>query len=460
MVGFYGMPVQADETPEQEGRTIMVDDNPITLTPKEAAQYDANLKKRLGIDPEQDLAREIDNSRAEYEDRDMEGYKVNKTLPNTQENYVAGVAKPSSEFIEDAKNQMLGQALGNLGQVGNAINSATKDPKTASIANATTLGMASTGMVLDSAKYFEMGGKYDEAMMENDASIAQNEPVDVELKNKLAACAQQEANGSESTEDCEGIRTDNAELSRAIKAQEKAASSTMKNKWSNYIAGGASMVAGAAAGYMAYMSYQMGKELDRQTGDPTQTDGIDCTKPEFAFHPSCEQPLPGPQTTPFNTTEGFSPGFDTTSDTNGPGRTAAGNDSGRSNGHTPSFLEGTSLGGAPSVGGKNGEKDKSDLAYSSDVGYGASGGGSAGDSAEPYVSLDFGAGSGEGFDISQFLPGDLKGNDLKDGFTQVNTSSKDEDKKNIVLGKDSPSLFSRVTHAYQKKGPQLKEEVI
>ena len=66
------------------------------------------------------------------------------------------------------------------------------------------------------------------------------------------------------------------------------------------------------------------------------------------------------------------------------------------------------------------------------------------------------------FDINQFVPSWMKNQQDENGFLVTSTQAPQTKKetKGLLLGKNSPSLFTRVSQAYQKKAHELKEEVL
>ncbi len=390
--------------------------------------------------------------------------------------YTAGSITLNPENVKAQKQNMMSDGLSQMGAIGQSASSLTKDPKTAGVVMATASGLGAASSLVNAAAYGNLAGQYAEVEMRNDEAAHNNnleigrmKTAQQTLINKMNTLNPQDSQRIKFEAQAKTLSSqiENAQAERKIqKAAEKQAN---RNAWGNKLGMYASILTGAALGYMGERQYDMSRQMANDQKackrDPTKCVGYIPPRPT-----SDNRPLPVPPDTRPTGPEGFDPNrlpkSTPVSDTSkGATATNTGSSSNRS-GRAPELLSSSGLLGKASP---LGEKSDSDFGggYSADQSFGSSSGGSGSgrESAGSSASLGSSSSGDDGnFDISQFIPGWMKDQQVptdENGFlvAQHITSAKNET-KGLLLGKNSPSLFTRVSQAYQKKAHELKEEVL
>ncbi|MBI3018710.1 MAG: hypothetical protein HYY61_02310 [Deltaproteobacteria bacterium] len=371
------------------------------------------------------------------------------------------------EYVKSQKQNMMSDGMQQMGAISQSASTLTKSPKTAGVIMATASGLGGAGTLINAASYGNLAGQYSAVQSKNLEAIEDNKSNIADMEASLAKLKKDPKNRIPSNL-IRKIEDAKAEL----KSQENAAKRAGSNKWGNYMGMGASLLGSAAMFTMGAFQYENNRKLDNEMKacrqDPTKCVGYVPPRPERD-----NRPLPIPPDLRPTGPEGFDPNRlpkpAQASVISKDGANAARGNSGSRSGHSPDFLSssGLSARGASPMG----EKSESDFGggYSDDQSFGSASGGSASgrESAGSYVS-NGGSPSGNentNFDISQFIPSWMKDQQVptdENGFliASMQAPQTKKETKGLLLGKNSPSLFTRVSQAYQKKAHELKEEVL
>ena len=392
-----------------------------------------------------------------------DGYFYQKNTSNRNETYTGGTVNLSSDFVKNQKQNMMSDGMQSMGAISQGASTLTKDPKTAGIVSAFGAGIGGTSTFINAAQYGNLAGKY--ATMQS-----LNEQKEIENTQKMAALKAQLKAEKPGTDAYRQIETDIQEIRIQRNAQREARKQARSDKWGNYTAMGASVLGGSAMIFMGERQYDMYRQMDNDQKackkDPTKCIGYIPPKPERD-----NRPLPTPADTRPTGPEGFDPNrlpkpaqAALASKDGAPSANRA--TSGNRSGHTPDLLSSNGLSGKASPLGSTSDSDFGGE-YSGDQSFGSASGGSGSgrESAGSYVSSggsSLSSNEDMNFDISQFVPSWMKNQQDENGFLVTSTQAPQTKKetKGLLLGKNSPSLFTRVSQAYQKKAHELKEEVL
>lgn len=391
-----------------------------------------------------------------------EEWYVNETENGT---FITGHTYLDPEHVKAEKQNMMSDGMQQMGAISQSASTLTKSPRTAGIITATGSALGGAGTLINAASYGSLGGQYSAVQAEN------AEKADINRSNISAMEASlAKLDPQKDRRIYNDLQNKIEDAKVELKGQENAAKQAKNNKVGNYMAMGASILGSAAMFTMGAFQYENNRKLDNEMKecrkDPTKCVGYVPPRPERD-----NRPLPTPADNRPTGPEGFDPNRYpkptqaalTSKDNAYPVR----GNSGSRSGHTPDLLSASGLSGRGTS--PMGEKSESDFGggYSSDQSFGSSSGGSGSgrESAGSYVSPS-GASTGndENFDIRQFIPSWMKDQHVptdENGFlvASIQTPQKNET-KGILLGKNSPSLFTRVSQAYQKKSHELKEELL
>ncbi|OGQ34652.1 MAG: hypothetical protein A3A72_00755 [Deltaproteobacteria bacterium RIFCSPLOWO2_01_FULL_38_9] len=482
-------------TTEEEGCSVTV--NGVTKHFKDPAKCDeAQRQEAARLKAEKEAAQK----EAENPILDTKGtaqwsaYDADTKTTTKGGDYATGGVKVKDEW---SSKTSAGIKLGGMqmaGAVNQAASTMIKDPKAAGITTGVVSGAAGAADFAAAGQYNKLSDQYWSAWSQNAKLRDQNKGEIARIDTRLATLNKfdQKKTDPKVWADIVREKEELGTAKTAIEAEltkQKDLISEQRSGWlSNKMANYAGRLGGAAMVYMGAQNYEQGRRLANEskfckenpkdvqcggTGIPDEGKPVDCTKPENISLPDCGGPVttstptplpegwtPDSGGDPFGTTPGNGAGSD------GLSANAAGIGGGGRSGGDPSFLGGGGGGGMGGGSPTDGAKPESEFGggYSGDQAYGSSGGG-ADSSSEPLMSIDFGggpspAGSPDGFDISQFFPG-AEGPEDQSAMVALGPNGQPVEQKNKLLGdKDSPSLFTRVTKAHQKKAHELVQEVL
>lgn len=377
---------------------------------------------------------------------------------------VNGIYKSGTHSIDskveqdDLKKVQEVTALG--GQIANAGSGVTKDPKTASYVAAGGSMLGATGALFGAAHYYSQIDKYKDAAAINEIAVQHNETeiekIDAEIERFKEGDGQ---NSPQQKEGIAGLQTKKAEIGKELAAQKALASKYSAATWGSRIGAGMALVSSAAMGWTASMQLKQGKEL--------AADQDYCAKHPNEF-PRCTEVVPQGDNTRLpdpNQNSSVSltdPGFNGQNDAGdedfSPALASPVGGNGGAAGAGPS-LGGAGFGNGSSAEGRKPAEEKKDLddiggsGFSGDQSYDLAGGNldqlGSGSAASSVTAPSL-----SGFDISQFLPSNLKEEELG-GFKAARINDKESKEEGLVLSKESPSLFTRISKAHQKKAPEM-----
>lgn len=395
-------------------------------------------------------------------------YTVTPDQWGTNNIYQSGDVKVSQEWLKEQNQGMVGASMQQVSQIGQAAGTFTKDQKTGLYIGAATQGIASLGLLSTMGDYGKIRGQHLKAKNETE-QLFRKSSEELRILNALIDKLDPKS------EKAISLQQDRKRLEATVKQQEASYTQSAKAARSAWVGGAGAFVAASATGWMADQSYKMAQDFEVDPAvalaNANQIFCDDGTRVEDVS--KCNTPNPTPTVTPNPTPENFISDLNDQDTRDGFGNTrglagletGAGTSASASSGKAPSFLGSSSSGFGSNSGLQPGsDKEGSSSGVESDLTYGAGAGGSGMSGSDPLISMDFGGGLGSGFndnfDIGQFLPDFLQGPEGNSDFLMANVNNKEQKKKSIILEKDSPSLFTRMTKAYQKKAPQLKEELL
>lgn len=394
--------------------------------------------------------------------------------PFTDVNYgtqeVSGVYKEGTFSIDSQIEQGNLKKVQEVTAIGSQITNAgagvTKDPKTASYVAASGSMLGATGALFSAAHYFSQYDDYAEAEAQNAEAASHNEGEIQKIDTRIQEV---ENNSNFSTEEktakIAALKTQKSTIAKEVAVQNALDSKYTVAKYASAGLGTMGLVSSAAMGWTASMQLEQGKQL--------AADQDYCAKHPNEF-PRCTEvapqgdntQLPNPNQNPSVSLNDR--GFD--------GQNETGNEDDLSptlaspvggNGGTASAgpsLGGAGLGNGSSAEGRKPAEEKKELddiggsGFSGDQTY-ESGGGNLDQLGSGSAVSSVTAPSLSGFDISQFLPSNLREEELG-GFKTAKVNDKEKKEEGLVLGKESPSLFTRISKAHQKKAPEMMKEVI
>ena len=395
-----------------------------------------------------------------------------------QGSFVTGNVTLNPDNVKSQKQNMMSDGLAQMGAISQGASTLTKDPKTAGVVTAMGSGLGAASSLINAAGYGNLTDQYSGVQTQNEEAAEKNR-ANINRMNQGRVNLQEKMNNFTGEEkELERLQAEDKTLALQIedaeaelKGQERSADQAGRDKWGNRLGMYASVLTAGALAYMGERQYNMYRQMANDQKackkDPTKCEGYIPPRPE-----GDNRPLPVPPDTRPTGPEGF--------DANRfprPAQVAAGSrdgsnanrGSGSRSGRAPDFLSSNGLSGRASpLGGKS----DSDFGggYSSNQSFGsASGGGTSGrESAGSYASSGVGSSSNNdddmNFDISQFIPSWMKDQQVptdENGFLVAKqTTSLQKEAKGLLLGKNSPSLFTRISQAYQKKAHELKEEIL
>lgn len=366
--------------------------------------------------------------------------------------YTKGTYKMSDSWLEEQNKSMIASIGQQAGQM-RGIQTETKDPKTQAIALGVTAGIASVGAIANAVHYGKIAYTHQELEEKNVNARKENEQELLKLQNRKIELSKQREKSEKLSDqynimmEVNAIDSEIKAVEREIKKQDEADN---KNTWdtaASVMKAGMSLASAGATAYMANESYKNAKKLSNDIYGSTVA----------STDPTLRDPIP----TNVPTRDGFTkiPDPDLDLNKSDPFDSRSPSSSGGAGSGSPS-LPSSGLGSGFGLSAGDDKKDqntsdKDKKKYSKDQSFPTAGG--SGDSRDSLVSFNMGD---SGFDIGQFMPDWLKGGSQEEGFMFRKINSLEEkEPKTLIMGKDSPSLFTRVTKAYQKKAPELKEEV-
>lgn len=359
--------------------------------------------------------------------------------------YTGGTHTMSDKYLQKNNGEALRTVSAAAGQISSTAGGQTKNPKTAAIASASGSFIGAGGMMLGATHYGNRATQYWEAYGKNKMTAQKNKPTLGQIDGLIAAAAAQ--NKQDEVTRLQALKT---QVEAHITEQTDTSDTYFKEALANLGMSAVNLVGSAALGYTGYLQLQQGKKLDR-VGGPPKPDGNRKPGPEDNSPPK-----------PNIGDKGWNPKDIQPSKQPNSNASSGGNDllqpdrSGASDGDGGAlkFLSPSSYSGDSSPE----EKGEGDPELSEDQSYGSGGGGGlglfGGYSPDLAPSMGF-----SGFDMSQFLPANLRDAD-SDEYLSKEAHAKDEEKNSIILGKDSPSLFTRITKAHQRKAHEMSKGVL
>jgi len=379
--------------------------------------------------------------------------------------YDRGHHEVSRAWIKDQDDGSAKAITAISGAVMQAGQTATSDPAVGSYIQATGTGFAVLGALERMNHFNQLSNVYGEAADLNEQLSSQS-GNEIALMDTAISKAKADAENKdksdkdrlEAKERATQLEARKLQLESARKTQDSLADKyNSKENWQMAMVGIGALQAGAL-GYVAYQQIENGRRLadDERYCEDNPTEFPRCTNTP----PSPEEN--GPEDTDIGNRN---PAF------GDPGFNSNGSDLGARGGFDGEPFSGDSLqpGGSESAddassflaansgltGATDAEKDEdgdSINGYSDDQSYNNVTGDTSVFGSGGYTPSGVG-----GFDISQFLPSHLRG---KKGFSARRMNNKSKKKKGLVLGKDSPSLFTRISKAHKAKELELSREVI
>ncbi|MEK7790422.1 MAG: hypothetical protein AAB309_02215 [Deltaproteobacteria bacterium] len=392
-------------------------------------------------------------------------------------------------WLEDKSGQNIQQMTAIGQQIAQSGSGFTKDPKTNSYVAAAGSSIGATGALIGSAYHLDRAGKYGEASSRNSAAAlatqgeidgvqnqidaAQREFERESLKAQKASFFDEKnqaakkiefAAAQEKMEELQVkqkfLEAQKKELETKKTAQESLAGEYSFSEVGSGLMAGLGVVSSAAMAGTGVMQLEQGRKL--------ASDNDYCAKHPNEF-PRCTEVVPQGDNQPLNPIDQNPP-----TSLNDPGFSGFNRDGADEDKFSPASASAAGLGTAPTVGaagspsfggGLSGddrnsakEKELDDIGgsgFSADQSYEGGGGNidqlGSGSMASSLIAPPF--------DISQFLPANLKEDELG-GFYAAKINENSKEKEEIVLGKESPSLFTRISKAYQKRAHEMLKGVI
>ncbi len=419
-----------------------------------------------------------------------------------------GTATINPAWLEKNNLKKLEEITAMGSKISNAGSGLTQDPKTASYIAAGGSALGATGALIGSAHHLNQANTYRDASNQNQMAAektmgevgkiegkiqAENTKLNelqVLLNNATAVQRAQEANaasaGTDQAKAQAAARKAQAAAQRAEKAQTEMSAAKAKiaelseqkvplaarlakqealeseyfwGSGASYLMSGIGLVSSVAMGGTAAMQLEQGRQL--------ASDNEYCAKHPNEF-PRCTEVPPQGNNTPLD------PNQNPPVSLNDPGFSGFNRNGADEDNFSPASTSAAGLGAAPTAssaglpsfgsglsggGDRNPSKEKEELddiggsGFSGDQTY-EGGGGNIDQLGSGAIASSLLA---PPFDISQFLPANLR----EDEFQGVLAAKiNDKEKEGIVLGKESPSLFTRISRAYQKRAHEMLKGVI
>lgn len=368
-------------------------------------------------------------------------------------NYTGGTWGASSAYLQQHNGKTSQQVVAAGSQIAQLASTQTEDPETAGIAAAAGSGIGALGAIAGAAHYGSLASDYWGLYSKNDANYDNNQKVLIDIEAQIEAAKDADADVLEK------LNREKTELEATMRRQEGAASNNLGDFATNTIFSILNIATAGAMGWMGYMQYEQAQKL--------ADDEARCINNPLAVGcPGAQANTPGTQERedvprPQQDNPGFGNGYGNngnSGDFNGRGVAGSGlldtpSSKGSGLGDAGSFLAADGAFGSGNGQGKddkdvdNGKGNSSDQAYGAGRGRGGSG----------YSSRSPSAPSFAGLDISKFLPSHLRGKNFNGRYAKVKNKKKN---KSIILGKDSPSLFTRISKAHRKKAPEMSKGML
>lgn len=442
---------KADEKASEEGKKALE-------TEKDRLMDERN-KKNAAFKPESDLDLKIQLAKKSEEEKNqaaleksLEKYEKsqqeksekaskksgikNDTRLLQETTYAAtnrgGIYKSNAEWEKEQKEDIV-QINGGVVSAAQGFANAAGSPRARAVAQGTGGIISGIAAGYNTYHHYQLADVYDTLEQKNEDLQDKNMAKKNELEQKLTTTTDKETQTK--------LQADIAILDTEIKKQSKASWNYQTKAYGEYAKAALGLGASGTMMYTAYQNYKIAGDLSTGAEGGNVNPDPDSKLPSQPFQP---------------TKDGFErePGSENGSSVD-PSSSSGSKGSGS---NIPSPALGSGSGFASGFGSKSdSDSSKKETAdkkkYSSDQKFPSSGGG--GSDSSPLVSLNVGD---SGFDINKFMPDWLKSSQ-EEGFLLRKINSQEEKEDTMILGKNSPSLFTRITKAYQKKSHELKEEV-